>query len=1282
MVKFTINDKEVCGEEGQYILDVAKKAGIEIPTLCHHEALKPAGMCRLCTVELFDGRRTKFVTACNYPIWEGMKVFTDTESIIEGRKLIVELLLARCPDVPVIKDLAQKYGISKPRFLEEGDDCILCGLCVRMCEKMGNSAISFTGRGVEMKVDTPFSVQTEFCMGCGACASVCPTGHIKLEDIAKHQVKPIPSEYDMGLKGRKPIYVPYAQAIPNTPVIDRDMCMHFKTGGCRVCTEFCGVDAIDHMQQDETIELEVGSIILSPGFQPFDPSRLTHYGYGRHPNVMTSMEFERILSASGPTLGHLTRPSDGGEPKKVAWIQCVGSRDENRCNHGYCSSVCCMYAIKEAVIAKEHAAGDLDCAIFFMDMRTGEKEFDRYFIRARDEMGVRFIRSRIHSIDKKPNGSEDLQITYVSEDGQRKTELFDMAVLSIGLEPSESLPELASTLQIELDADGFVKTQGEMPTETTRRGVFACGAAGGPKDIPQSVVDASASAAASAALLADSRNTRVREKKYPEERLTTGEKPRIGVFVCHCGINIGSVVDVPAVRDYAKTLPGVVYAADNLFTCSQDTQLSIQKTIREKDLNRVVAAACTPRTHEPLFQETLREAGLNPYLFEFANIRDQDAWVHKNDPEAATEKAMDLVRMAVSKAALLEPIQPLALDVCQTALVVGGGIAGMNAALNLGNQGFHTYLVEKNEQLGGQARNLSQTWKIADAQKYLARLCRKVSNQANIEVLTGAEIKNVMGFVGNFRTTLNHNGGEKALNHGVVVLATGGHAFDTREYLRGQSDRITCWHELTDLFKKEPERLEKADTVAFIQCVGSREPKRPYCSKICCTASILQAIGLKKQKPSLNVYILYREIRTPGQREHLYREARSLGVVFIRYSLDHKPVVTQVYEGHEEKLNILVKDPILGLPLSIKADYVNLATAILPEAHQELAQFLKVPLNEDGFFMEAHVKLRPVDFSSDGVFVCGLAHYPKSLEESISQAQAAAMRAAGVLARKSISVEPIISVVDQTRCVGCGLCEATCAFGAIRLVPISEKGYRAENNPALCKGCGLCAASCPQKAIDMMHYRDRQFHAAIDAGGLTARRIKTKRAQQAENEAIKLVSGYRLADDRYYHRGHSWVRLERGGRIKVGMDDFMARTFGQAKKFLLPEKGATLGQDRKGFAFRRNGHLATVLSPVTGKVFHVNRKALENPEITHMDPYGEGWLLILEPLIPRMNLNHLYKKKQSINWLEDENRKLLGLLGPEYEKLAATGAAPLPDLFGNFPEIGWDNLVKTFLHSS
>ena len=653
MITFKLNGKEVQGEKGQYILQVAKKYGVEIPTLCHHEALEPAGMCRLCTVELFDGRRTRFVTACNYPIWEGMEVYTDTDQVHEGRKLIVELLLARCPEVPVLKSLAAKYGIEEPRFRKEGDDCILCGLCVRICERMGNSAIGLTGRGVDMKVDTPFNVQTDVCIACGACASVCPTGHIKLEDITRHAVKPIPSEYDMGLKGRKPIYVPYAQAIPNTPAIDRSKCVHFKTGGCQICSEFCGVNAIDYSQKDEVIELNVGAIVLAPGFEPFDPTRFQTYGYAKSPNVLTAMEFERILAASGPTLGHLVRPSDKREPKKIAWIQCVGSRDIHNCDHGYCSSVCCMYAIKEAVIAKEHAGKDLDCAIFFMDMRTHGKDFERFYNDAKDKHGVRFIRSRVPTIES-VEGSADLLIPYTNEDGKVCEESFDMVVLSVGMETPPDVLELAEKLNLDLTEGQFCETDTFHPVATSKDGIYACGAFQGPKDIPQSVIEAGSAAAQAGALLSPARNTLTKEKDVPLETNIAGERPRIGVFVCQCGINISGVVDVPAVRDYAASLPFVEYVTDNLYSCSQDTQETMVQVIKENNLNRIVVAACTPKTHEPLFQETLVTAGLNKYLFEMTNIRNQDSWVHKDDPDKATEKAKDLVRMAVAKVALME----------------------------------------------------------------------------------------------------------------------------------------------------------------------------------------------------------------------------------------------------------------------------------------------------------------------------------------------------------------------------------------------------------------------------------------------------------------------------------------------------------------------------------------------------------------------------------------------------------------------------------------------------
>ncbi|NVM25539.1 MAG: (2Fe-2S)-binding protein, partial [Desulfobacterales bacterium] len=607
MITFKLDGKEFQGEEGQYILEVAERHGVEIPTLCYHKALEPAGMCRLCTVEVHDGRRTRFVTACNYPIWEGMEVYTDTEAVHEGRKLNVELLLARCPNVPIVKELAATYGIKEPRFKKEDNDCILCGLCTRMCERVGNSAISLTGRGIDIRVDTPFHIQTDVCMACGACVSVCPTGHIKLEDITRYSIEPIPSEYDRGLTGRKPIYVPYAQAVPNTPAIDRATCLHFKTGGCQVCTEFCGVDAIDFSQQDETVELNVGSIILAPGFDCFDPSRYTHYRYANHPNVITALEFERILCASGPYQGNLLRPSDKKEPEKIAWIQCVGSRDTHHSDHSYCSSVCCMYAIKEAVIAKEHSHSKVDCAIFYMDMRTYGKNFERYYSRA-TEQGVRFIRSRIPTVEEIP-GTDDLEVTYTDEAGSLVDERFDLVVLSSGMEISTDTIEVAQRAGLKLAPDSFAESTSFGPVGTSKPGIYASGCFHSPKDIPSSVTDASAAAAQAGALLSEARFSRTKERELPPEIPAVeikGVRPRIGVFVCNCGMNIAGVVDVPAVATYARSLPFVEYVDENLFSCSQDTQESITKVIEEHRLNRVVVASCTPQTHEALFQETVR----------------------------------------------------------------------------------------------------------------------------------------------------------------------------------------------------------------------------------------------------------------------------------------------------------------------------------------------------------------------------------------------------------------------------------------------------------------------------------------------------------------------------------------------------------------------------------------------------------------------------------------------------------------------------------------------------
>jgi len=1077
MISFTLNGKTVQAEEGEFLLQVAERNGIEIPTLCHHKALEPAGLCRLCTVELHFRGRVRYITACNYPVWEGMEIKTDTEAVHDGRKLIIEMLLARCPDVPILQELASRYGIEEPRFKKEDDTCILCGLCTRMCEKMGNSAITLTGRGLDMKVDTPFHIQTDACIACGACAFVCPTGHITLEkiqaEVSKHDLKQIPSEYDKGLKGRKPVYVPYAQAVPNTPVIDRTQCVHFKTGGCKVCTEFCGVNAIDHSQIDEVVELDVGSIILALGSEVYDPSAHDTFNYAKHPNVVTSLEFERILSASGPYGGHLVRPSDHKEPEKIAWLQCIGSRDEHPGAKGYCSGVCCTYAIKEAMLAKEHSGGDLDTAIFYIDIRTHGKDFERYYNRAKDELGVRFIKSKITNVVP-VDGTEKHLIRYVDDSGRRIEEEFDIVVLSVGFAGFKGASDLARTMDIKLNHHGHPVTSSFAPVQTSKPGIFVCGTLESPKDIPQSVMESSASAAMAESLLAESRSSMTRTKETPEEIDFRGEPPRVGVFVCRCGTNIAGFLEVPDVVEYAKTLPNVVYAEENLFSCSQDSQEAITEVIKAQNLNRVVVAACTPRTHEPLFQETVLNAGVNKYLFEMANIRNQCSWVHKNDREAATYKAKDLVRMAVSKAGLLESLTDPEIEMKQSALVIGGGIAGMTAAKNLAEQGYMTYLVEKNDVLGGQALNLHETWQGEDVQKSLAVLIEGVESEKNIEVLKNTEIKKVDGFVGNFQTTVNAAGEERVLNHGVAIIATGATELKPDQYLYGQNPGVLTGLELDRKFIDGNLLLDEINSAVFIQCVGSRIEERPYCSKVCCTHSVKSAIKLKEMKPEMNVFIVYRDMRTYGLREDLYREARHKGVAFVRYDFDKGLTVS----GENNRLEVRCTSQALQREVEIHTDLLVLATAVVTPAENPIAPLFKVPVNADGFFVEAHVKLQPIDFATKGVFVCGMAHSPKPVDEAVAQGLGAASRAATFLSKEKIFGNAIVSGIDPQLCRGCQKCLNVCPYQA---VIFKEDRVVCEINPAVCTGCGSCAVACPTGAASLLHFDDQEVLSMVEA---------------------------------------------------------------------------------------------------------------------------------------------------------------------------------------------------------
>ena len=839
---------------------------------------------------------------------------------------------------------------------------------------------------------------------------------------------------------------------------------------CYQCVDACIAKAVIHDDTFEEETLEVGAVIASPGFEIFDPVIRGEYGFGVYPNVITSIQFERILSASGPYFGHVQRISDGKEPRRIAFIQCVGSRDTS-CDNSWCSSVCCMYATKEAIIGKEHAK-DLEPTIFFMDIRAHGKDFDRFVNRAKDEYGIRYIRSMPSSI-KELQQSKNLLIKYVQEDGSLVDEEFEMVVLSVGLTPPKEARELSKALGIELEEHGFCETSLENPVQTSREGIFVCGAFGGPKDIPETVMEASSAAACAEGLLASRRNTLTAEVDVPLETDIRGIGPRIGVFVCHCGINIGGVVDVPAVVEYAKSLPNVVYTTDNLFTCSQDTAVKMGEVIKEQNLTRVVVASCSPRTHEPLFQENCEKAGLNRYLFEMANIRDQDSWVHMHEPEAATEKAKDLVRMSVAKAEFLKPLKPGQLGVNHKVLIIGGGLAGITAALSFADQGFASYIVEKEAVLGGNYRKIHYTLEGLDAKQHLSGLLDRVQKSPLIHVFTAADISKIEGFIGNYKTTVATKDGEQQFEHGVVIVATGAYENDTKEYLRGQSPRVLTQRELEDLIAQKDAKAVAAKSVVMIQCVGSRSVERPYCSRYCCSEAIKNALKLKEMDPEKDVTIIYRDIRTYGLKEDYYKKARELNVKFVRYDEDRKPEVRE--EGSQVVLKVF--DPILNEAIELRTDLLALSVGVVPNpVNEDIGKMLKVPTNQDGFFMEAHVKLRPVDFATDGVFMCGMAHSPKLSEEAIVQANASVSRACTILTKDFIEAEGKTAYVNKTRCSACGLCEANCPFGAIA-VDFNEGC--AVVNTVLCKGCGVCTASCRMNAVDLNGFTNEEVLAQI-----------------------------------------------------------------------------------------------------------------------------------------------------------------------------------------------------------
>ncbi|WP_419175123.1 FAD-dependent oxidoreductase [Desulfosediminicola sp.] len=943
-------------------------------------------------------------------------------------------------------------------------DCAMCMISPRMVESSRHPNIKMhtlakvagvTGEEGNFTVtihEKARYVDAEKCTGCGACEAKCPSR--------------VPDYFNQGLDNRRAIYALFPQAVPNTRAIDSAHCLYLNKGVCKKCEKACDADAINFEDTDKEYEINVGSIILTPGLKTYNPAIRQEFGFGKHENVVTAIQFERLLSASGPCGGHVERPSDNVAPKKIAWIQCVGSRNENNANP-WCSSVCCMYAAKQCVIAKEHDP-EVEQTVFYMELRAFGKDFDKFIDKAKKDSGVHYKRAMVSEVIEDPE-TKNLYIHHVDDEGNLVNEQFDMVVLSMGFEPHDEAAEFADIFGIKTDKYGFAETSKLHPVETSRKGIFVAGTYQGPKDIPETVVQGSGSAANAMALLGESRGTQVEEVVLPDEIDVTGDEPRVGVFVCHCGVNIAGTVDVQHVAEESAKEQNVVHSETIIYACAPDGQAKVKDIIREKSLNRVLIASCTPRTHSPLFMDTIREVGLNKFLFELADIREQCSWCHMDDKEHATEKALDIVKMNIAKARLLEPVQQNSVGVTHYGLVLGGGVAGMTAALSLSRQGYGVHLVEREEELGGLAVNVRRTLEGDDVQAFVSDLISQVQAEERVTLHMGTTVDNTDGFVGNFVTRLTNG---TTIDHGAILITTGGQEYIPDQYEYANSERVITQRELEDLLDERQPGNDQ--TYVMIQCVGSREEPDNYCSRVCCQDALKNAIAIKEKASGAQVVVLYRDMRAYGLKEDYYKKARDLGVLFFLYLPEDKPQV----EIDGEKCKVRFESKVLHREMMVEADYLVLSTGLRPQPDiEDLSKKFKLTCNLDRFFLEAHVKLRPVDFPSEGYFLAGLAHAPKNLEETISQALAGAGKAGALLSHEQLSVSGIVSKHNRDICMSCLACFRACPFGS----PYIDEEGRISHNEVKCTGCGICAGICPAKAFQVNFFRDDQIKAMIDA---------------------------------------------------------------------------------------------------------------------------------------------------------------------------------------------------------
>jgi heterodisulfide reductase subunit A len=926
----------------------------------------------------------------------------------------------------------------------------------------------------------PRYVQVDRCINCGLCAVACPVD--------------LPSGFQMGLAQRKAIYKSAPRAIPDAYVVDKGPYCE----DCGLCADVCPTQAIDLDEEPLNKTVRVGAVILAIGYSLTDVTDYEEYGWGRYANVVHSMQFERLASRSGPTEGVVVRPSDGQMPQRIAWLQCVGSRDQK---YPYCSSICCMYATKEAMLAKQRIP-DADCRIFMMDERAFNKEFNAYYERSKDEFGVEYVRCRVSSVKEDPE-TEDLFLRYMGPDGQITDERFNMIVLSVGTQPPALAKATAQALGIDLNPYGFCETDKFTPLQTSQPGVYVCGTFQSPKEIAETIIDAAGAAGDVMRLMRADLGKSEASREYPfisdisfgEERDASGEPPQVGVFICDCHPSIDSVVDTGALGRYASGLPDVVHAAQVGYGCFDEGQAQIEEAIQGYGLNRVVIAGCSHRTHESLFQRTVRQAGLNPYLVEMVNIREHCAWVHSAQPQAATQKAMELLRIGVERVRVMTPIHKESLNPARRALVIGGGVAGMTAALSIADSGYDVVVVERSAELGGNVRHVYYVAEGQNPQRLLRDLVNRVRGHERITVLARSQVVEHTGSVGRFRSVVRTRpteGGQpfqSEVEHAVTIVATGGEEWRGDIYLLGKSKQVMTEVELEDCIAHRPEAIAEMDHVVMIQCGRSPDMSDApdYCSRICCTNSMKNAIRIKLLNPNCRVTILYKDIITYGFREQYYTEARRRGVVFVRYDDATQPVVEALpftspplggIEGG--RLRVTVHEPILKQTLTFEPNLLTLNMPIVPsQGTEQLAQILGVPLSSEGFFMEAHLKMRPMDFMEEGIFVAGMAHYPKFIEEAIAHAQATAGRALTILAKQPLYIGGSVAVVDQMKCVGCLTCTRTCPFGIPDIQPeqvgVGDIVGAAYIDPALCQGCGSCTGECPAKAIQLLNYTDEQI---------------------------------------------------------------------------------------------------------------------------------------------------------------------------------------------------------------